>query len=222
MTTVALTWGGQESQPTNIRQGGGISLPNPQVSERCVHSFYTHFHSAHPFVLPEQFLCSIATQGSLEPLVAAMRWLGSLYLSIPHATRSSLLDNAYRQIYDGSPPRDVFLLQAMMVLLVGLDGMCEFEQARKVLGDASDLVAELSAHRKSFAEVHGQGIPVLEESLRRTWWDLYVIDAMIAGVHRASRFALFDLHTDVPLPCEEWQYLSGVSHPFASTPSTRP
>jgi hypothetical protein len=33
---------------------------------------------------------------------------------------------------------------------------------------------------------------------------------MIAGVHRDTDFALFDVSVDVDLPCEEWQYFSGV------------
>jgi hypothetical protein len=35
---------------------------------------------------------------------------------------------------------------------------------------------------------------------------------MIAGVHRVTTFALFDISADVALPCEEHQYLSGVSN----------
>jgi hypothetical protein len=38
---------------------------------------------------------------------------------------------------------------------------------------------------------------------------------MIAGVHRVTKFLLFDIQADVGLPCEEQQYLSGVSKPIA-------
>ncbi|KAF4122767.1 Fungal Zn(2)-Cys(6) binuclear cluster domain [Geosmithia morbida] len=187
------------------------------MAQRCLHSFYCAFHLAHPFVVPEKFLFLLAGQPSLEPLLASMRWVGSLYLAVNHGVRATLFSDAIAGVYGSgsgaaataTAPRDALLLQAMMVLLVGLDGMCESDMARRILGDASLIATELSAHTRSFASAHGQGIPVLEESLRRTWWDLYVIDSMIAGMHRASSFALFDLDTNADLPCEEWQYMSG-------------
>ncbi|KAI1267207.1 hypothetical protein F5Y18DRAFT_425051 [Xylariaceae sp. FL1019] len=61
----------------------------------------------------------------------------------------------------------------------------------------------------SDATTHGGGNPRLEESWRRTWWDLFVVDGMIAGVHRQTNFLLFDIVADVGLPCEEQEFLSG-------------
>lgn len=60
-------------------------------------------------------------------------------------------------------------------------------------------------------------MPLLEESWRRTGWDLYIIDGMITGGRRESNFVLFDVAADVLLPCEEDEYLSGVSISRRST-----
>ena len=194
--------------------------PKPcSLSDRYLASFYRNFHPAHPFVLPEQFLLALTPAASLHVLLPAMRWVGSLYISVPLGTRASLLDEAHSKLTSSSvssnttTPRDGFLVQAMMVLLVGLDGLCELDKARRMLRDVGQLAVEIGLHSRAFATLHGQGVPVLEESWRRTWWDLYVVDGMIAGLHRASNFALNDIHTDVALPCEEWQYLSGVAIP---------
>lgn len=144
--------------------------------------------------------------------MAAMRWVGSLYIDIG-PSRQSLLEEACVRVYSSSNSRDVFLLQAMMVLLVGLDGNGDHERSREMLADAQELAIELAVNTRPFAILHGQGIPVLEESLRRTWWDLFIIDGMCSGAHRITNFALFDVPTDVALPCEEKEFLSGEIPP---------
>lgn len=183
------------------------------LSERCLQSFYTHFHGAHPFVLPKKFLLSVSHEEAVEPLMAAMRWAGSLFIDV-NTARESLLQEAHHRL-QGIPQerRDGFTLQAMMVLIVALDGATQNDMAREMLLEAEKLAHRIAINTKVFATYHGRGSPVLEESWRRTWWDLLVIDGMIAGVHRVTNFALFDVPADVDLPCEELDFLSGVSRP---------
>jgi hypothetical protein len=147
----------------------------------------------------------------MEPLLAAIRWVGSIYIEVERSVRDSMLEEAYRLIYDPQRPRDGFLVQAMVLLIVGLDGSCQNDKAREILNDVERLALEIDLNTRPFATLHGQGIPVLEESWRRTWWDLFVVDGMVAGVHRVTNFLLFDVPVDVALPCEEQQYLSAVS-----------
>lgn len=144
--------------------------------------------------------------------MAAMRWVGSLYIPV-HLSRRSLLDEACHKVYSPTAIRNVFHLQAMMIMVVGLDGMGDQDKARETLLDAEKLATDLAVNTRPFALFHGQGIPVIEESLRRTWWDLLIIDGMIAGVHRVTHFALYDVPADVALPCEEQEYLSGQIPP---------
>ncbi|KAK7417014.1 hypothetical protein QQZ08_011772 [Neonectria magnoliae] len=183
-------------------------VPVPTPGERCIDSFYHHFHAAHPFVLPKEYLLRIAREGTIEPLLAAMRWVGSLYIEAG-PTRNSFFDEAYRVVYGSGRPKDAFLVQAMLLLVIGLDGSCQQEKAREILSDVERISVQIGLNTRPFASLNGQGIPALEESWRRTWWDLYVVDAMIAGVHRTTNFLLYDVPADVALPCEEYQYLSG-------------
>ncbi|KAJ4324158.1 hypothetical protein N0V84_003991 [Fusarium piperis] len=183
-------------------------VPVPTAAERCLDSFYRHFHAAHPFVLPKEYLLRIAKETTLEPLLAAMRWIGSLYIdSCPH--RASFFQEARRLAYDSTRPKDGFLVQALLLLLIGLDGQGHQDKAREILADAERLAVRIGLNTRPFATLHGRGMAVLEESWRRTWWDLYVVDGMIAGVHRSTNFLLFDEPCDVALPCEEYQYFSG-------------
>lgn len=190
------------------------SFVQSSLADRCLSSFYRNFHAVHPFALPEQFLLRLVPEASIDLLLSSMRWVGSLYINMPSGTRVGLLEDAHTKISHTITPRDGFLVQAMIMLLVSLDGLCEFDKASKMLHDARQLAVEIGLHTRSFAALHGQSVPVLEESWRRTWWDLYVIDGMIAGLHRATNFALNDVQADAALPCEEWQYISGVTLAF--------
>ncbi|KOS19453.1 Maltose fermentation regulatory protein MAL33 [Escovopsis weberi] len=203
--------------------------PAPTLSERCINSFYQHFHSSHPFVLPKEHLLRLAKERPLEHLLATMRWVGSIFINLDSEhprqnarqalcddayrqvfdPRQALYDDACRQVFDPRQTRDGFLVQAMMLLIVALDGNCQNTRSAEILGQTEALALEICLYTKQFATMHGMNNPVLEESWRRTWWDLFIIDGMIAGVHRVTNFLLFDVQATAALPCEEYQYLSG-------------
>ncbi|RYP63671.1 hypothetical protein DL771_009159 [Monosporascus sp. 5C6A] len=186
----------------------GPFRPQRSLPDRCIDSFYFHFFPGHPAVLPKEHLLKMAKERNLEHLIAAMKWVGSLYIDAG-PTRASFFDEAVRLIYAPDVRKDGFLVQAMSIVLVGLDGSREQERAREILSDVERLAVEIGLYTRAYATVHGAGNPILEESWRRTWWDLLIVDGMVAGVHRATNFLLYDIDADVALPCEERQYLSG-------------
>ena len=179
--------------------------------ERYLESFYRNFYAAHPFILPKEPLIVLRQETPLEPLLAAMRWIGSLY--IERDTSPSLFREAFRLI-DGNTVKDGFLVQARLLLAIGLDGNHRLEKARKLMAEARDISIQIGMNRQSFATANGQRSPIVEESWRRTWWELYVVDALMSGVHQTDIFTLYDVPSDVALPCEELQYLTGVSRPI--------
>ncbi len=192
--------------------------PVASLAERCFDAFYHHFHGGHPFVLPKEYFRGLLKDNpspNLSVVMSAMRYIGSLYLDCGPA-RATYLDEAVRLCYLPNTPKDGFLIQALLLIIIGLDGNCQQEKARELLADCERFAIEIDLNKREFAAMHGRGDPVLEESWRRTWWDLYVCDGMIAGVHRVTNFLLFDISTDVGLPCEEHQYQSGVR--FANPP----
>jgi hypothetical protein len=152
---------------------------------------------------------SLRKEKPLDCLEAAMRYIGSFY--VEQAPTIALGLEAERLAYHTDSPKDGFRVQALLALAIGLDGYTHQEKALKVLLDAQDLALELGMNKRDFAFINGNGSSVLEESWRRTWWELYVIDGMIAGVHQRSSFRLNEIHADVALPCEEKEYASGVS-----------
>ncbi|KAI1333502.1 hypothetical protein F5Y15DRAFT_410322 [Xylariaceae sp. FL0016] len=190
------------------------------MPERCVDSFYYHFYPGHPSVLPKEPLLKMARERNLAHLLAAMRWAGSLYIDAG-PSRATFFDEAMRSIYSPDTPKDGFLIQAMVIVLIGLDGSCQQEKARDVLTDVERIAVEIGLYTRQFATMHGLGNPRLEESWRRTWWDLFVVDGMVAGVHRATNFLLFDIVADqIPRPAylEDFddQIFSGEDRAFSS------
>ncbi len=190
---------------------GPPAAPATSLGDKCFDAFYHYFHAAHPFILPRQYFLELLSEGvtNLEHVVAAMRYIGSLFLEVG-PSRATFLEQALRLCSLPSTPKDGFLVQALLILIVGLDGNCEQAKARELLADCERIALEIHLNTRQFAAIHGRNNPVLEESWRRTWWDLYVCDGMVAGVHRITNFALFDIEAAVGLPCEEIQYATGV------------
>ncbi|KAJ4128937.1 hypothetical protein NW768_007462 [Fusarium equiseti] len=190
-----------------------FNLEIPRVipqREHYLESFYRNFYAAHPFILPKEPLIVLAQKTPLEPLFAAIRWIGSLY--IEQETSPSLFREAFRLI-DGNTVKDGFLVQARLLLVIGLDGNRRLEKARKLMAEARDISVQIEMNSQAFATTNGQGSPIVEESWRRTWWELYVVDALMSGVHQTDIFTLYDVPSNVALPCEEHQYLTGEIPP---------
>lgn len=178
------------------------------LRERCIEAFFYHFYPAHPFLLPRSSFLALRKVRKLNALEAAMRYVGSFYISKAPTTALGL--EAERSVYHEDCPKDGFTVQAMLILTIGLDGYTYQEKALQILIDAQDLALELGMNTRDFALLNGEGSAFLEESWRRTWWELYVVDGMIAGVHQKSSFRLDEIASYVLLPCEEKEYASGV------------
>ncbi|KAF5633057.1 hypothetical protein F52700_6158 [Fusarium sp. NRRL 52700] len=123
--------------------------------------------------------------------------------------RGRFFQEAHQLIYEPRRRKDGFLVQALLLLLIGLDGQGQQEQARQILARLERISVDIGLNTRSYATTYGRGIPMMEESWRRTWWELFVVDGLIAGVHRSTNFFLFDVASGVALPCEEYEYLSG-------------
>ncbi len=72
---------------------------------------------------------------------------------------------------------------------------------------------DLAMFHRQFAVENGEGDKVLEESWRRTWWQIYITDATFAAIRREAAFPTREVEVLVELPCEEEDYEAGVSLP---------
>jgi hypothetical protein len=186
--------------------------------------YFKCFHRYHPCVLPlkrlQEFFCSPSFHDQLLPVVTAIRFIGSIY------ARSSLVDQLRaqtesaiamaRQNISHSP----FLAQALLLYSISLFWSQEDDTSRNQMDLALQTALDLGMHRRDFAVSHAPNDPILQECFRRTWWQIYIIDAAYAAVERLPTFAANTVISDVDLPCEEDEYESSVRH-VRSKPSIK-
>jgi len=159
---------------------------------------------------PRHDLLQVFKTTSMEHLQAAICYIGSRFVTGVSAASFALEFEAYLQ-GTKSAPKDASMVQAMFLFALGLDGNNERKRAIEILIRAHTMAVELGMNRREYAFINGRASPVYEESLRRTWWELYVVSIMMAGFHGIETFHQWDPLSDVALPCEEKEYESGVS-----------
>lgn len=174
--------------------------------------FYTYFFPAHPFVLPRAQLalqCDTDSD-SVSRLTPIMALIGALYTHDNKQSHSRRQDA--ERILEETLPSTGFTVQTFMLLALCLEWSGEGQRADDTLQRAKDVALEIGMDRKSFAVDFGGGNTVLEESWRRTWWELYVVDAFLAAIRHWPTFSLWKLGADVYLPADEERYISGVQN----------
>ena len=89
---------------------------------------------------------------------------------------------------------------------VTLHAQNQQQQARQMLSSAMELSVDPSMNQTNFASDPSMGSHFLKESWRRTWWELYVLDGMLAALHQQSSFKLNSIKNHVLLPCDGFDY----------------
>jgi hypothetical protein len=182
--------------------------------ETATQAFFHFFWKSHPFVLPQPRLLEVFKDRQAPLLEYAVQFIGSSYIpSIPVDLYKEALN---RHINSGNYPRDAYSVQALLLFSIGLHAHNEVPRSAQIFAIAQTLTLDLGLHRLEFALMHGANDAQLEESWRRTWWSMYCSNGMLYAVNPGVTFKLKDIVTDVPLPCENDEYLSG-NIPFPST-----
>jgi Fungal specific transcription factor domain/Fungal Zn(2)-Cys(6) binuclear cluster domain len=179
--------------------------------KQLVNLFYTYFHPAHPILLPNALYF---LRGYPNYLKVVVHFIGSHYSSSTLSDHHRLA--AMEGLADGDP-KTPFMVQARLLFAIALHGRNEIKEAQAMLGQAVSLALEMGMNRKNFATTHGRNQTVEEESLRRTWWELYVVDGIMAGFWRKSEFSIHSFASDVLLPCEEPTYMDAACLPNPPT-----
>jgi hypothetical protein len=173
--------------------------------------YYKHFHRLHPCVLPRSDLDNLREQQSYHPrlelLLSVMQSIGSLYspLSQQHHERI-----AGRVTHGSDPLQDAFSVQCLLINAIALYWCGEEQSSREEMDLAVTIALSISMQSRNFATTHGMGIPALEESWRRTWWQLCIVDAYYAAMLHSISPLLIRSDITTKLPCEEAEYETGV------------
>ena len=176
-------------------------------------SYYTHFHPAHPSVLPHfSFLQHMKLDPvGLQPVLLVMRFIGSLYAA---PTSSSSLETkvtaALASFPNGTTMTAAYHVQALALYSIAVYWCNGFERGLGLLDDAISKAIGLGMNLQGFAVEHGNSDQMIEESWRRTWWLIPITDAHIAGSIHSFPLKTGSLYMSVDLPCSEDMYASGV------------
>ncbi|KAH8700137.1 C6 transcription factor [Talaromyces proteolyticus] len=173
--------------------------------------YYSHFHSAHPILPPLHMLYHYHPPQYLERVI---KFIGTHFTTA--ASPETYRPNVVVDVTDAEP--GVEKVQALLLLTIVLHSRNERQEAGALLAQAMDLAYELGIHLRSFAETMAEGDPIREESFRRTWWELFVIEGMLTALGARATFTASTVPLEVPLPCEERIYQDGL-YPPASPPT---
>ncbi|KAH7153609.1 fungal-specific transcription factor domain-containing protein [Dactylonectria macrodidyma] len=193
-----------------------VSLEEEMVEddELLINLFYANFHFAHPFLVPRGLYFSQNYPPFLRVVVHLIgcHFSGTACSETLEGISSRAVERAR---INGN--HDFVLVQAMLLLSIALHARNDSDKSVSMLSKAVSLAIQIGLHRKDYALIHGKGSPVLEESLRRTWWELYVTDGFMAALQQRTSFRCYAIETDVPLPCDESMYVEGG---FMTEPAT--
>lgn len=192
-------------------------IPHENVSN-TIGAFYAYFHPTHPFLLPRSHLSSILKESEASQLELAMLYLGSCYICPAQANLISEL--LQKSILHQSSGKSGYQVQAMLLFAMGLHAHEKQEYARQVLQTAIELALEIGMHCQSWILSNPDTSELAQESWRRTWWELYVVDGMMASTTQQPCFLSRDVASDVPLPCEETEYAAMVCAQYGQSRNT--
>ncbi|KAI0882136.1 uncharacterized protein GGS22DRAFT_170304 [Annulohypoxylon maeteangense] len=195
--------------PTGWSVNSAPSAASSSKNEKdlLIDLFYNHFHPSHPCLPPKRFFGNHveADPDSYHFLLSVINFCGSLYSdSIP----SDDLREAAFSAACASLPFTVQSVQGLLILSIAAFGEMKFEHHTGWANRAATIAVELGMNQKTFADRTTDS--VLAESYRRTWWCLTFQDSTRHLGDVGSTLSITDVDSDVDLPCEEWEYDSGI------------
>lgn len=166
-------------------------------NEQLVNLYYLNFHAAHPILLTKSLYWQRQYPRFLK---AVVEFIGNLFSSA-HSS-GELRDIPRREIESGT--RDgPEMVQALLLLSIALSASDEVDQGRRLLTEAIDMAVELGMHQRDYVAPHVAHQRAEQESMRRTWYELYVTDGCSAAFQRLSTFKMNSISAGVLLPCDD-------------------
>ncbi|KAI0384167.1 hypothetical protein F5Y04DRAFT_237373 [Hypomontagnella monticulosa] len=185
-----------------------LATISPQSGkELLLDLFYSYFHPSYPCLPPKRFFFNHVESdpNSYDFLLSVINFCGSLYTD--QVSSDELLEAACSAAC-GSLPYTVQTVQGLLLLSITAFGMMRFEHHIGWANRAVTIAVELGMNRKAFADAAADS--VLAESYRRTWWCLTLQESTRSLCDVGTAPAITDVESDVDLPCEEWEYDSGI------------
>lgn len=213
--TADLAHPNTSSEPPSL--SAAIDNPNALQSQyqtdwvddsQLVNLYYLNFHPNHPILVPRSLYWMRNYPWYLK---ATVEFIGSHFSGI--LPTRGLQEDAVRALNRGIS-NETSVVQACMLYAIILLSQNEIRSCQELLDNAAVSAIEMGLHRREFAGSQAKGQPKEEEeSLRRTWYELYVLEGIVAAFQRRASFRSSTVDADVLLPCEDDVYNNGMSTP---------
>ncbi|KAJ5676057.1 hypothetical protein N7462_008954 [Penicillium macrosclerotiorum] len=168
--------------------------------DRFLRLFYENFHVAHPILVPS---ATYHDRQYPEFLQLVVNFVGSHYL--PSSPTQGYKDKVIAEL-TCNPERSSCMVQAWLIYSIAIYARGEWQEAQDAFAHSVEIALELGMNRQDFAvSVHSEN-SVEAESLRRTWWELYITDIFIAAPFKSNTFLCSTMAPEVGLPCEDSAY----------------
>ncbi|PYH83371.1 putative beta-glucosidase precursor [Aspergillus uvarum CBS 121591] len=191
----------QQSQEQDLQQFA--SFRRRQQGWQLISLYYLHFHQAHPFLPPMETLLESNPPSYLLDILefTSLHYLSSQFC---HDSSKTLL------LAVQAAELSVEKTQAFLLLAIVQHGRQQGHEARSCLGQALQCALELDLHRREVSDALAADAPLRAESIRRTWWEIFVVDVLLAAV-QADGYLQFEMKEtpEVPLPCGPEEYQPG-------------
>jgi hypothetical protein len=186
-------------------------LYNLEATDELLHTFYDCFYPAHPFIIPRKLYLK---NPALMPnyLKSVMRFVASHY---SRGTNQDALQRRARLIMSDQIPDTGFKVQGLLLFAMVTHARLDPARGAKILEQAVSLALQIGMNRCDYSYRYGEQNSTLQESWRRTWWDLFIVEGLFSAL-RGPKHALrlHSIATDVPLPgsCEAYNDCQPVGH----------
>ncbi|KAM0717954.1 hypothetical protein Q7P37_006286 [Cladosporium fusiforme] len=177
---------------------------DPMDRERLLGHFYSRFYPTHPFLAPKPFYAAQAYPGYLDLVVC---FVGHHYCE--SFSNSAELTGAVSLVMAEVDEHTVHRVQALILYAIILHASHRPKEAGSCILRAARIALDIGLNEPAFARGHASDSPVAEESCRRTWWELHIVDVYLAAIHRQSTFATSSARSLPLLPSAQCLYEAG-------------
>ncbi|EPS29578.1 hypothetical protein POX_b03397 [Penicillium oxalicum] len=168
--------------------------------DRSLRLYYENFHIAHPILVPSAVYHDREYPRFLQMVV---NFVGSHYL--PSSPSQEEKDRIFTELTCNTDQSSC-TVQAWLIYSIAIYARGEWMEAQDALSRGIAIALEIGMNRREFAASVQPESSIEAESLRRTWWELYVTDILIEAPSKSNTFHCSTMTPEVGLPCEESIY----------------
>ncbi|KAJ5761015.1 C6 transcription factor [Penicillium odoratum] len=176
--------------------------------DRFLRLFYENFHVAHPILVPSAVYRDRQYPDFLQMVV---NFVGSHYIS------SNPIQQYKEKVITElscSPDRSPCMVQAWLIYSIAVYARGEWQEAQDAFSRSVEIALELGMNKRDFAASAHPETSIEAESMRRTWWELYITDVFMAAPFKHTTFQCSTMAPEVALPCEDSAYTGTCDIPI--------